>query len=181
MIDERATLIAFGYTSDELKPKSRKPIISICDICGEPRKMPKASCHPLCISCSNTGERNPQYGKHISDETKKKISQKNVGEGHWNWRGGMAPWRCCLYQSSVYKNWRKAVFERDDYTCQMCNVRGGDLQAHHIRQVSEHRNDLAVYDVDNGITLCKKCHQSIRQHEGEFVEEFENMIKRGEN
>jgi len=55
------------------------------------------------------------------------------------------------------KVWRHAVFERDDYTCQKCGKRGGDLQAHHINPYAKH---LALrWVVKNGMTLCKTpCH-----------------------
>lgn len=58
--------------------------------------------------------------------------------------------------SSVYSEWRKAVFERDNYTCQKCGVRGGQLHAHHIENFSS-REDLRM-EVSNGITLCERCH-----------------------
>jgi len=53
--------------------------------------------------------------------------------------------------------WRKAVFERDGYTCRVCGVRGGRLQAHHIKPFKDH---LALrHDVSNGIALCLPCHK----------------------
>jgi DNA-directed RNA polymerase subunit RPC12/RpoP len=58
--------------------------------------------------------------------------------------------------STQYQTWRKAVFERDNYTCQDCAIRGGTLNAHHIKSFKKYK-DLR-YDINNGITLCKKCH-----------------------
>lgn len=55
------------------------------------------------------------------------------------------------------RDWRVAVFERDDYTCQDCGQRGGRLQAHHIKPYKaypELRHVLA-----NGLTLCVDCHK----------------------
>lgn len=66
-------------------------------------------------------------------------------------------------QSSKYRNWRNSVFERDNYTCAMCGMRGGRLNAHHIKSwVST--PDLR-YDVENGVTLCTSCH--IKHHREE--------------
>ena len=55
-----------------------------------------------------------------------------------------------------YDSWRKGVMERDDYTCQCCGKRGGNLHAHHKYNFSTYV-DLR-YDVDNGVTLCEQCH-----------------------
>ena len=57
-----------------------------------------------------------------------------------------------------YKEWRDVVFERDNYTCQDCGERGGELNAHHIKPYNEYP-DLRV-DVGNGITLCVECHKN---------------------
>lgn len=61
--------------------------------------------------------------------------------------------------TTEYKNWRKQVYERDNYTCQKCNIRGTKLNAHHIKQW--HDNINLRFNVDNGITLCEKCHKKI--------------------
>lgn len=55
------------------------------------------------------------------------------------------------------KNWRKKVFERDNYTCQICDQKGGKLQADHILPYS-HFEELRE-NVSNGRTLCERCHK----------------------
>lgn len=59
--------------------------------------------------------------------------------------------------SKKYKKWREEVFKRDNYTCQECGQIGGYLNAHHIKSWAEHEE--LRYDINNGITLCKKCHR----------------------
>lgn len=61
--------------------------------------------------------------------------------------------------SAEYRAWRTAVFRRDDFTCQMCSVRGGYLEADHIKQWAFFPE--LRFDVDNGRTLCKPCHNSV--------------------
>lgn len=63
--------------------------------------------------------------------------------------------------SKEYVTWRMKVFERDKYTCQRCFNIGGELEAHHkVRWV----DDVSKrYEIDNGITLCKKCHKEIHR------------------
>lgn len=60
-----------------------------------------------------------------------------------------------------YKQWRKAVFERDGYTCQSCLVRGGVLHAHHIKEWAKHPE--LRYEASNGQTLCKACHSGVHK------------------
>lgn len=63
-----------------------------------------------------------------------------------------------LRGSWKYKVWRKSVFERDNYTCVLCGVRGGTLNADHIKPFSTFE-DLR-FDLDNGRTLCLECHKN---------------------
>ena len=60
-----------------------------------------------------------------------------------------------------YRIWRKQVYERDNYTCQHCGKKGGRLNAHHIKPFSKWENLRT--EVDNGITLCEKCHKKLHK------------------
>lgn len=62
-------------------------------------------------------------------------------------------------RSTEYKEWRRSVFERDNYTCQMCHERGVKLNAHHIYSYAFFP-DLR-YTTSNGITLCTECHKRV--------------------
>lgn len=53
--------------------------------------------------------------------------------------------------------WRKAVYARDNHTCQLTEQKGGDLEAHHIE--SWDANKEKRFDVTNGVTLAKKAHK----------------------
>lgn len=77
-------------------------------------------------------------------------------EKHWLWKGGIRKGRIGFF-STDYKEWRKTVFERDDYTCQICKIRGGILHADHLKRWKDHPNSR--YDVNNGRTLCAICHR----------------------
>jgi len=54
-------------------------------------------------------------------------------------------------------DWRKAIFARDDYTCQFCRVRGGYIEADHIKPFA-YFPELR-FDINNGRTLCVPCHK----------------------
>tara|TARA_R110000868_G_scaffold205126_4_gene453435 strand:- start:752 stop:1090 length:339 start_codon:yes stop_codon:yes gene_type:complete len=75
------------------------------------------------------------------------------------WKGGITSINDKIRKSHIYKIWKKAIFEKDDYICQKCGKRGGDLNAHHIKP-------FAIYPelrfaLDNGETLCIKCHRDV--------------------
>jgi hypothetical protein len=94
----------------------------------------------------------------FSEEWRKKLSEshigKMVGEKHWNWKGGQKPYK--HQQTRIYKNWRTAVFERDNWTCQTCGKRGCYLEPHHIKGWTKYPK--LRYEVENGVTLCLECH-----------------------
>jgi hypothetical protein len=60
-----------------------------------------------------------------------------------------------------YAEWRKAVYQRDNYTCQECGAQG-KIVAHHIKQWAHHPE--LRFDVSNGLTLCDDCHAVKHPH-----------------
>ena len=60
--------------------------------------------------------------------------------------------------------WRKSVFDRDGYTCDLCKCSGGKLNAHHLNCWAEYPEDR--YDVENGVTLCSVHHKEFHTHMG---------------
>lgn len=63
----------------------------------------------------------------------------------------------------IYKDWRKAVLERDAYMCQFCGSME-QLEADHIKPWATHPE--LRYDVANGRTLCRPCHQKTDTYGG---------------
>ena len=104
-----------------------------------------------------TGKQSPNFGKKISVETRRKIGETCTGEKHWNWKGGITKWRAKIKSRIEHRLWREAVFARDNWTCQQCGKKGGWMNAHHIKSFADFPElRLAI---DNGITLCLKCHK----------------------
>ena len=66
---------------------------------------------------------------------------------------------------SDYREWRKAVLVRADYTCRCCGARGGTLQAHHLDNYADHPDRR--FDVENGVALCPPCHRSFHRIYGQ--------------
>jgi len=79
------------------------------------------------------------------------------------------------------KKWRAKVYERDNYTCVLCNEKGGDLSAHHLDGWNWAKSKR--FDLNNGVTLCKKCHDDFHNKYGRgdnTKEQFEEYTKAGE-
>lgn len=105
-----------------------------------------------------------RLGAILSEETKRKIRishiGKNLGSENPNWKGDKAktPIMERIRFGAEYKEWRTAVFERDDYTCQFCGKRGGIyIEADHIKPFSQYPE--LRFEISNGRTLCKPCHR----------------------
>ena len=78
------------------------------------------------------------------------------GSNSPSWKGGIKKDKD-RRKSLEMVQWRKEVFKRDDYTCQICQKRGSLIFPHHIFFYSVFPDLRAV--VDNGITLCSVCHK----------------------
>lgn len=104
----------------------------------------------------------------------KKLSLIKRGKRPWDNRGNLNPnWnnnltdedrlRNKLRRNYIYDNviWSKSVLERDNYTCKYCTIRGYKLCAHHLN--SYHWAIEQRTDINNGITLCVKCHKTFHK------------------
>ena len=113
------------------------------------------------------------------ETTFKKGDPRLIGENNPNWNGGASTLAQKIQATSEYKEWRGAVFKRDNYTCQVCgDDKGGNLQAHHVQPQMEMKieynlntledvlNEERFFDVSNGVTLCKRCHKTYHDLNG---------------
>lgn len=73
--------------------------------------------------------------------------------------------------------WRKAVFERDDYSCRLCGARNGQgkavyLQADHIKPFA-YFPELR-FELSNGRALCKPCHLKTDTYGRKVIKQYAN-------
>lgn len=110
------------------------------------------------MSCVRKGLPSPRKGMKASIETRKKQSLAKLGKiGPLcpNWRGGSSKNERQRFRDQM----QKLVFERDDYTCQLCGERGKKIQVDHIQPWAKYVE--LRFNIDNCRTLCMSCHYRI--------------------
>ena len=104
-----------------------------------------------------------------------------------SWKGTQ-PLTRLLRNCVEYISWRTECFKRDNYTCQECNVRGGEIEVHHKKSFSVILGEflqlynqfspiedketllrlalsyLPFWEINNGQTLCVKCHKKTENY-----------------
>lgn len=110
--------------------------------------------HEKASKCKR-GSNNPMWNNNLTEEQREALR-----EGR---------------RSSEDYLFRKQVFKRDDYTCQKCGSSGVTLNAHHILNYKD--NPDTRYDVDNGITLCDKCHIQFHRQYGYRHNTVEQLLE----
>lgn len=124
------------------------------------------------------GKSSPRKGKK-SDKpawNKGKKFPEWQGENHWNWVKDRTKTleKKRIRASIEWREWRMKVFERDLYTCRDCGISGVYIEPHHIIPIREDMRKL--FDVNNGITLCRSCHQKTVWKENNFAEKYFSIL-----
>jgi len=125
---------------------------------------------PNCIDCGK------KVILHKAKRCRDCYRKFSVGTNNSHWRGGITPQNSKTRNRLDYTMWRKAILERDNFTCQKYKIRGGDLVVHHINNFAEFPE--LRFSIDNGITLSKKAHNEFhkiygkRNNTREQLEEF---------
>ena len=93
----------------------------------------------LKASLAKRGEKNPMWNPNLTSEEREK--QKEHSRRY-----------------PLYNFFRQQVYERDDYTCKICNDdTGGNLVVHHLNGFHWDKENRT--NVDNAVTLCEYCHR----------------------
>ena len=144
-----------------------------------------------------TLKRKQKYGYINSPQARKKISESKKGEKSHFWKGGVAELNDRIRHNPKNKEWRFKVYKRDNFTCQLCGKKAKwdkkrkeefKLNAHHIKKFSviiKENNIKSIddaiackelWDINKGITLCKKCHYKIRGKEQKYASLFQKIV-----
>jgi 5-methylcytosine-specific restriction endonuclease McrA len=141
---------------------------------GEDRQRMVAAAHVKSKELAEKGEHNFQidWRENREDLIEKcraralhmcKVRKRNgmtgrTGELHHNWNPAHTKeYRVQYRRTTEHRAWLRAVYERDNYTCQVCGYdKGGTLNAHHLYNYADYKE--LRHEVSNGVTLCKGCH-----------------------
>jgi hypothetical protein len=121
-----------GYCSKECSNKAKKTGFSIrkkCLYCGK-----EFGVRPI----------HEKKAKFCSTECHGKARRKSWSETDKH-----------LRQSWEYKKWKAQVNLRDQFVCQDCRQKNSQI-AHHLDDWNFHPEKR--FEIDNGLTLCRKCH-----------------------
>lgn len=136
-------------------------------------------------------------GKKHKKETKEKIRQARLKDGHvpylvngqhWlkaynahpaTYKGGITPERQGFYSSEEWKECIKAVWKRDNATCQRCGKWQDDDRENkfHIHHIISFQNKETRASIDNLVLLCPNCHHWVHSNKNkkrEFIKEIDN-------
>lgn len=107
------------------------------------------------------------------------------GPNNPRWKDGKSKGRREARHVKQYKRWRDAVYRRDKWHCQICNVhcqknrrKKNQIVAHHIK-IFSHFPDLR-HETSNGITLCRGCHAKLHRQNRSVID-FTEILNHNPN
>lgn len=183
--DSTIKLILRKYTTREqrLEGKNRKQGDSIRGRVNPQLKKWRATHEPW-VGRKHTEEAKRRQSiahKGIKQSIATRIAQsaRRQGIDVKDWQGFVSSVNELARRNGDYKLWRESVYERDNYTCQLCGKRGGILHPHHIKPFAIFPE--LRYEVSNGITLCAEpCHQNTKGREYEYIDQFLEILGVGD-
>lgn len=152
------------------------------------KRYPRSEMTKKKIGDAQRGRKNHMWGKHNTDEqkrkirkalqgrefsieTRQKISNALIGDKHPNWKGGLTRVKELIRTNSRYRLWRKKVLKRDHFRCVLCDsIKNLEvdhypktiayiIKKYKITSLSAALLCVLLWDIRNGRTLCIKCHR----------------------
>lgn len=129
----------------------------------------------------------PNCNEEVLGLNRRCLKCRSKGKNNSCWKGGITDLRTIIRGLDEYEQWRTKIFQRDNYICKTCNKTKCYLEAHHKKEFAIIFNEflhqysqfspiedketltrLAMtyapfWDVSNGITLCRKCHDKTKK------------------
>lgn len=128
----------YGYTSDMLPPRSGKPVVGMCELCGVRNIVKKHNYIPICSSCSK--------------------KQKRVRAANCNWKGGTSTGKYCHKFNECCRERNRNKYGRTCFICGKTEAQNGrNLDVHHVDMNKGQGCDGYKWKL---VPLCHTCHPS---------------------
>lgn len=111
-----------------------------------------------------------------SDQWSKMSSAWQQGISLEEWTGYKRTFWEMFKATEEYQEWRLSVFRRDGFQCRICCSKR-EIQGHHILPKAKYFEK--ALDTDNGITLCRHCHEGIKGKEEQWAAIFIGKLNLG--
>lgn len=160
------------------KNKANPPKKFNCEYCAKEtydyssnKKFNHIFCSRSCQAKWHGFKNNPMNNIENRLKISRKLKGRKTGKIPWN-KGLRDPKRdviLLLRDCYLYDDWRLKVFTRDNFKCVKCG--GKNIEGHHIKAFSTiiYENNITnfeegesceiLWDINNGMTLCKSCHK----------------------
>lgn len=181
MIDEKATFEKYGYYSTDLKQRSGKRVVAVCDVCSAIRYPTKDIYRDLCVSCVKIGRKLPPF----TDEHRKAIGDGNRGKKYPPHTDEHCQHISAGHQGIPYEDWigfatdnpycnlfneacRERIRAKYDHRCFACDKPQDENVYKSGKQIalSVHHFDMNKDQGCNGngwklVPLCVRCHNKV--------------------
>ena len=155
-----------------------------CKVLYEAEKSPNSRARRWQCQCHCGKIWDIRQGNILRNETKecrkctsKRCGLRNSGQNHYRYNPNLTDEERGKRDGSKTYKWRKAILNRDDYTCQVTHIKD-NLVVHHLDGWELAKDKR--FDVDNGITLNHDVHEKFHHiygHGSNTKEQFEDFVK----
>ena len=125
---------------------------------------------------SQPGENNPNFGNKWTLEQRIALSCKNRDIPIEEFDEFTHIMASEFFTSEDREKWRKEVITRDNNICQECGTKIGVKHVHHILPWRDYPEPEYSLNINNGITLCEKCHRETYGREYDFMPDYLGKI-----
>lgn len=124
-----------------------------------------------------TGDKNPMYGKTPSEKTRQKVSATKQGIPLEEWKK-FTSFEPYTYDFNIH--FKEKIRERDNYSCQLCNIFEEDHLKLHKKKLSIHHIDYNKLNSfpQNCITLCMRCNILVNKDREIWIKHFQELLKK---
>lgn len=153
--------------------------IKIGKLAWNKRKFCSLQCKRLAWKPYNKGSTSWNKNKKMTNSTRVKMSQSKTREKHPNWKNGKTAKNQVERNRPQYKKWVFKIYQRDQFTCQFpgCKQKKEKINAHHIKTWAKYPE--LRFSIENGITLCVKCHKRVTWKEEQYEKLFLEILISG--